>query len=58
MEEMYHSPLFRGIDKHILESLLDGKCRVRDFSRGEIVPSRIKRTNRSLLWKKGLYVPK
>lgn len=37
MEEMYHSPLFRGIDKHTLESLLDGKCRVRDFSRGEIV---------------------
>ena len=37
MEDIHLSPLFRGIDKQTLESLLDGKCRFRDFSRGEIV---------------------
>jgi len=37
MEEMYHSVLFRGVDRHSLENLLDGKCRVRDFSKGETI---------------------
>lgn len=37
MEDIYQCPLFRGVDKHTLESMLDGKCRVRDFSRGETV---------------------
>jgi len=37
MEEIYNCPLFRGVDKHTLESMIDGKCRVRDLSRGETV---------------------
>ncbi|MFA5302849.1 MAG: Crp/Fnr family transcriptional regulator [Bacteroidales bacterium] len=37
MEEFYQCPLFRGVDKQTLGSMLDGKCRVRDLSRGETV---------------------
>ncbi len=37
MEEIYQCPLFLGVDKRTLASVMDGKCRVRDFSRGETV---------------------